>query len=259
MPFVAAVIAGSAIAGAFSAKTRSKAAKRAAGVQVAAAGEASALQKTAEEEALERSRVAEEKSRADLQPFTAAGTRAIGGLEKGLAGVSRLVTDPEAQREFITNNPFFEALTGRATEEIFSNRAARGKVGSGGTAEALQNSLLLLGSSLLNQNVTQRQNVNTQFQNLVNVGQSSATGQANITQGTVDRDVGTITGVADKRSSLRTQRGNIEAAGIQGVAAAKVGGVQTAIDTALGVAGLPQFNKKPPGTGKVGSNLTKQL
>ena len=196
--------------------TGATAAKRAANAQQAAADQASALQKTAEGEALERGRIAEEKARADLQPFTAAGTRAIGGLEEGLADVSRLVTDPEAQKEFITDNVFFDALAGRATSELFANQAARGKVGSGGTAEALQESILLLGSDLLNQNITQRQNVNTQFQNLVNTGKGAATAQAEITQGAAGRDISTITGVATQRADLRQDAGTAQARGIVG-------------------------------------------
>ena len=236
MGFVADAVSGVFGSGA-------KAAKSAARRQEGAARDASVIQKTGEEEALERSRVAEEKSRADLQPFTAAGTRAISGLEKGLEEVSRLVSDPQAQKEFITGNVFFDALAERSTESLFANQAARGKVGSGGTAEALQKSILLLGSDLLNQNITQRQNTNTQFQNLVNTGKSAATTQADITQGTAGRDVSTITGVATQRAGLRQDVGEAQAAGIIGARNAQVGALNQVVRTGTAIAGLPQFNK----------------
>lgn len=250
MGFVSAAIGlGSAVVGAFTASSARKGAKRSAAVLAGAADTAITSQREAEERALERSRVAEERARADFEPFTAAGTRAIGGLEEGLAGVSRLVTDPEAQREFITNNPFFDALATRATEELFSNQAARGKVGSGGTAEALQNSLVLLGSSLLNQNVTQRQNVNTQFQNLVNIGQVSAAGQAGVTGAAAGRDVDIITGTAADVARTQLQKGSAQAAGIKGAQEARIRGINTAINTGLAIAGLPQFNRGGGGVG----------
>lgn len=211
-----------------SGQTGAKAAKRAARVQQAAAGQAEEMQRTAETQALQRSTTAEATGRADLQPFAEAGKKAIGGLEEGLAGLSRLVTDPQAQKEFITDNVFFDALAERSTETLFANQAARGKVGSGGTAEALQKSILLLGSDLLNQNITQRQNVNTQFQNLVGLGKGAATTQADITRGAADRDIGTITGTAVRTSDLRTGAAAAQAAGIVGAQNVR----QAAADTA---------------------------
>lgn len=58
---------------------------------------------------------------------------------------------PQGQTDFITNNPFFDQLAGEAQNRLFSNAAARGKVGSGGTAAALQERLFGIGSGLLNQ------------------------------------------------------------------------------------------------------------
>lgn len=115
-----------------------------------------------------------------------------------MTGLSGLVTDPQQQLSFVQDNPFFEALAGRATETLLANQAAKGKLASGGTAEALQNSFLLLGTDLLNQNIGQRQN-------LANLGLGAATGQAGITQQAGQN-------IAD----LTTQKGNIQAAGIVG-------------------------------------------
>jgi len=89
---------------------------------------------------------------AGVQPFAEAGTSTIGDL-------TALVTDPQRQLEFIQDNPFFKSLADEATRTLLQNQAAKGKIGSGGTAEALQESLVLLGADLLNQNITQRQNL----------------------------------------------------------------------------------------------------
>lgn len=193
-----------------------KAAKQSANALQAGADQASAIQGEAKTQALDLSGKATAQARADMQPFADAGKEAIGGLQTGLTSLQDLVTNPNTQAEFITNNPFFDALATRAKTDLFNNQAAKGKTGSGGTAEALQNSLVLLGSDLLNQNVTQRQNTNTQYQNLVNTGLSASGTQANATNSGAGRDVSTITGVANNQAELRTQSGNAQAAGIIG-------------------------------------------
>ena len=72
-----------------------------------------------------------------------------------LERLTALTTDPEAQRDFIFNNPFYGAMADEAQRRLLANRAARGKVGSGGTAEALQQSLVRMGSDLLAREVDQ--------------------------------------------------------------------------------------------------------
>lgn len=119
------------------------------------------------QEAINSTKESRDMARADLAPYRDLGQRNISGLES-------LVTDPNAQLSFIEDNPFFKSLADEATRTLFNNTAAKGKVGSGGTAEALQNSILLLGNDLLNQNITQRQN-------LVSTGENAAAGSANAT------------------------------------------------------------------------------
>lgn len=113
-------------------------------------------------------------------------------------GLLDLITKPEEQLKYVQNNPFFEAMAKKSTDTLLANQAARGKLGSGGTAEALQNSLLLLGNDLLNQNIGQRQNI-------ANMGAAAAAQTANATQNN-----------ANSISDLYTQKGNAQAAGIMG-------------------------------------------
>ncbi len=145
-------------------------------------------------------------ARSDLQPFTDAGTTGLDSVQRNLSEIETLITDPTAQNEFVTNNPFFTALADDAQRRIFNNQASRGKVGSGGTAEALQNSLLLLGPDLVNQNISQRSNLAGQNFNLANLGLTSAGGQA------TSSAAGALT-LAD----LSARGGETQAAGILGV------------------------------------------
>lgn len=115
-------------------------------------------------------------------------------------GLVDLINDPNAQKNFITQNPFFNSLAQNAQDRTFQNAAAKGKVGSGGTAEALQNSLLMLGGDLLNQSITQRQN-------LANMGSDAAARSGVASQNAAN-------GISD----LYTQKGNAQAAGAIGSA-----------------------------------------
>lgn len=134
-----------------------------------------------------------DKAIGEVQPFRDFGANQLSDL----AG---LITDPNKQRSYVENNPFFKAMADDAQNRLFSNQAARGKVGSGGTAAALQNSLLLLGQDLLDRNINQRFN-------MVGVGQSASNN------------------IAD----LLTQKGNAEASGVVGAANARAQGIQSAI------------------------------
>lgn len=239
MPQVASIVQGAGqaaagiVEGGFHAIGGAQAAGRAGNAQQAAADQAAEMQREAEKKALEASKAGTTQGRADLQPFTAAGASALPNLQSGLTSLQDLVQNPQSQASFIQNNPFFDALANRAKTDLFSNQAAKGKVGSGGTAEALQNSLVLLGSDLLNQNITQRGNVNAQNQNLANMGLNAASGQADLSNTQATRDVGTITGTAQDVGSLRLQSGAAQAGAILGKFAARDQGNQRASQGAL--------------------------
>jgi hypothetical protein len=170
----AAILGGAALVGG-SAALASRSADKAADKQARAAREATQAQKDAGE-----------LIRQDLAPFRDIGVNALDQL-------SGLVTDPNQQKQFIQENPFFDALAGRATETILQNKAAVGRAGSGSTSEALQKSLVLLGSDLLNQRVAQTQG-------LVDIGQAASAQQVKQTQAT-----------ASNVGNLALQAGNVAA------------------------------------------------
>lgn len=153
-----------------------------------AANKAADRQVEAGESAIEFAKESRDIAREDLSPFRETGVTALGQLEG-------LVTDPQKQKEFISDNPFFQALQQQTTENVLGAQAARGKLGSGGTSKALQNALVLLGSDLLGQRVGQ-------LQNLAGLGQAAAAGQAQVSQQT-----------AQQVGETRLQQGNASAAG----------------------------------------------
>lgn len=148
------------------------------------------------------------QQRADLAPYAAAGKSTVNSL-------TNLVNDPTAQADFINNNPFFNTLAAKAKDDLYKTAAATGKLGSGGTLDALQNSYLLLGNSLLQQNITDKQN-------LVATGANAASGQATATQSNNNNLI-----------DLATGKGAVNAAGIIGANNAQNAGVQNGINTAI--------------------------
>lgn len=187
-----------------------------------AARDAANVQSRSADKAIDLQRESRDLARGDLAPFREAGVAQLNPL-------SSLISDPKAQLDYVQNNPFFKALADDAQGRLFSNRAAKGKVGSGGTAEALQNSILLLGQNLLNNNINQRFN-------LANMGQSAAAGQAN-----------TALTSGQSISDLITGQGNAQAAGIVGAANARSGGINSLIQggAALALAGVNPFAISP--------------
>jgi len=140
---------------------------------------------------------------------------------KGLEGLGDLITDPEAQKKFITENPFFEAMAQRSQENILGSAGARGKIFSGGTAEGLQNSMLLLGNSLLGTQIGRQTG-------LAQMGQQAVGNQVGVKQW----EVGGITGA-------NTQIGQAGAAGVMGARAAEVGALNQVISLAtMGMGGM---------------------
>jgi hypothetical protein len=181
-------------------------------------------QKDSTDKIIEAQEAALAQARSDLQPFRQAG-------EAELSGLTSLVTDPNAQLAFIEDNPFFDSLAKRATDTLFSSTAAGGKAFSGGTAEALQTSMLLLGTDLLNQNINQRQNI-------VNTGANAAAGQATATQNTAGITSSALQNNANNVSNLLTQQGNVRAANQIGINNANVQGSQNLLNAGLSAAAL---------------------
>jgi hypothetical protein len=220
----------SSVVGSIFGGDQADAAKGAAGAQLAATQAAIAGQERMLDKQLDFSKESREVARADLQPFRTAGADNITGLVD-------LVTNPTKQLEFVTNNPFFTTLAEKAKTDVMGNMAAKGKVGSGGTAEALQNSLLLLGNDLLNQNVNQRQNI-------VTMGQNAAAGQASSTMQTAGMANSAMQNAGSNIADLTTQGGNAVASGMMGAANARAQGAQNALGIGATILSLSDVRSK---------------
>lgn len=210
-----ALLAGGALAAgatAYGASKSSKAAKSAAQTQSRSIDTATAEQRRATQQA-----------RSDLQPFRQAGQDQIQPLAGLVDQTQTLATDPSAQLSFVQDNPFFKALADDSQKRLFQNQAAKGKLGSGGTAEALQNSILLLGQDLINGQLNRNQQSINNRQGIMSLGQNAAAGQGGFTA-----NAGT------NISNLATARGDVQAAGQVGAANAVTGGINNLVNAGLG-------------------------
>jgi len=167
-------------------------------------------------------------ARQDFQPYAETGRQTLGGLQD-------LVNDPNAQLNYVQNNPFFEEMRKQASSTLLQNQAAKGKLGSGQTAEALQNSLLSIGTDLVNQSIAQRQG-------LANMGFNASSNQAGISERLGDNVASDLQGI-----------GNVQAAGLMGKANARGAGVQNLLDTAVKIGGM--FAPVPGGGGSGGGSI----
>ena len=173
-----------------------------------AATDAAQIQAGSVNNAINATQQAQQESRQILQPYVESGTNA-------LQPYSTLVNDPNAQAAYINANPFYKSLADDAEKRLLANQAAKGKVGSGGTAAALQNQLTLLGNQLVQQQVGN-------LQNQVTLGQNAASGVGS-----------NIINSGNNVSDLLTQSGNALAAGKVGSSNAYTDATQSALASLL--------------------------
>lgn len=184
------------------------------------------------------SREALEALRGDLDPFRQLGVEQIAGAQSlasdrdvqnqllssdpNFQQLQSLSTDPQAQIQFLENNPLFESLREQASQDIFANQAARGKLGSTGTEQALQSSFLQLGNQLINQQIGRTQGALTSGQALINEQLNRQLPLLNIGQASAAQ-----TGVGS--AELLTGIGNVQAAGGIAAANAQAQGAQNVV------------------------------
>lgn len=118
----------------------------------------------------------------------------------GLQGVEQagFLTDPQAQFDFLQNNPLFQLGLDNANTQTNQFAAARGRLSSGDTLQQLNNNALLTASPLI-------QSQKNSIGDLLNFGSGIATSQAN-----------TAIGQGSQIANAFENQGNVLAAGIQG-------------------------------------------
>lgn len=118
----------------------------------------------------------------------------------GLQGVEQagFLTDPQAQFDFLQNNPLFQLGLDNANTQTNQFAAARGRLSAGDTLQQLNNNALLTASPLI-------QSQKNSIGDLLNFGSGIATSQAN-----------TAIGQGSQIANAFENQGNVLAAGIQG-------------------------------------------
>ena len=176
----------------------------------------------AEQDANARAIAAERGGRAGaqgfLEPFAAVGQRG--------AELSGFLANPEAQFDFLQNNPIFDMSLENANRETNARAASKGRLSAGDTLSELSNNVLLAANPLIN---AQRQDIG----NLLNLGTGIATTQANVS-----------IGEGSNVSNLLGNVGNIEASRIIGNQQARQQGAQSAAQIAGSLFGFSDSRLK---------------
>lgn len=159
-----------------------------------------------------------------LQPFA----------DLGGSGLSQadFLTNPQAQFDFLQQNPLFQMSLDRLDEGVLRGAASRGRLSAGDTLEQLSQNTLLAASPLIGQ---QQQNI----ANLLNLGLGVAGRQGQLGFGAEQLAQDFLTGGASAR-----------AAGVIGAQNARSGAMGNLIDLAGIAAGIP------PGTFSGGGGFT---
>ena len=142
-----------------------------------------------------------------LEPF---GTLGQQGIDQ--AG---FLTDPQAQFQFLQDNPLFQLALDEANRGTQGMAAARGRLSAGDTLQQLSNNVLLSASPLI---AGQKQSIT----DLLNMGTGVAGAQAS-----------TSIGGAQNISDLITTGGAVEAGGVVGAANARAAGTQNLLTSGL--------------------------
>lgn len=157
-------------------------------------------------EAIDIEQTARAKAQEFFKPFA-------GAAEAGLKGAGFL-TDPQAQFDFLQNNPLFKAALENANTQTQQSAAARGRLSAGDTLQQLSKNTLLAATPILDRQIA---GVNR----MLNLGTGIAAAQANIT-----------IGEAANVGGLTTDIGSAQAAGQVGAAQAQQQGNQNLLQLA---------------------------
>lgn len=130
-----------------------------------------------------------------LEPF--------GGLGQSGVDQAGFLTDPQAQFDFLQNNPLFQLSLDNANTQTMSAAAARGRLSAGDTLQQLSNNVLLASSPLI---ADQKASIG----DLLNVGTGIAQSQANLAIGEGSDISGLIQSGGNVAASAALAQSNIE-------------------------------------------------
>lgn len=201
MSFVKDTVASTGLGGVLGLETRGE---RAAGESADALVESGQL-------ALQELQRSKEEGQGFLQPFGQLGQQ---GLEQ-----ANFLTDPQAQFDFLQNNPLFQLGLDNANTQTNKFAAARGRLSAGDTRQQLNQNALLTAAPLISQQ-------KASIQDLLSRGFNTGQAQAN-----------TALGVGSQLANAQTDIGSARAGGIIGRQNAQAAGQQNLMDIAGMLAG----------------------
>lgn len=214
-------------------KDAQDAAKEAADIQARAALAQAEATKEATAMAVGEQREAREQARADLDPFRLFGQGFMGTASDAITGSQELFNNPMS----IMQNPMFQAIQEDTRRRVMQNAAVGGRLGTGGTVEALETSALRTGFDVLNSERNTMLNNARFMADIVGMGQNAAAGQ-----GSASLDSGTNISNAISQGNqvagnLATSAANAKAAGIVGAANAQQQGFMNIADLGATIVG----------------------
>lgn len=168
--------------------------------QSRAARAAAETQATSGFEAIEAQEAAAGRAQGFFEPFAGIAER---GVEE-----SSFLADPQAQFDFLQNNPLFNLALENANQRTLQTASANKRLSFGDTLQQLSNNVLLSASPLIDR---QRQDVG----NLLNLGVGVAGSQANIETGLGANTSGLITDIGSATSAGQIARGGAKAQGFK--------------------------------------------
>lgn len=163
----------------------------------AAALSAAEIQARAGQEAIAGGRASTERALGFLDPLAGAAER---GIEE-----SGFLANPQAQFDFLQNNPLFNLALENANQRTLQTASAGRRLSFGDTLQQLSNNVLLTSQPLIDR---QRQDVT----NLLQFGGDVATSQANIATGQEARIGGITTDIGAARAAGVVGAANANAA-----------------------------------------------
>ena len=207
--------------GVMSGEDAAEAAEEAADIQAQAALAQAEAIKEATGMTVEEQRLAREQSREDLQPFVDFGAGFMGQAQDAVSVSQGLFADPSS----IMQNPFFNAMQEDVRRQNLQNAAVGGRLGTGGTMQALENSALRTGFDILNAERSAQLQSATFLSNLVGQGQNAAAGQGASSMNAAAQ-IGNATMTGNQiAGNFATNAANAQAAGIVGAANAEAQGI----------------------------------
>jgi len=123
------------------------------------------------------------------------------------------LTDPNAQFDFLQNNPLFQMGLDNANEQTLKSAASRGRLSAGDTLQQLTANSLLQAAPLISDQKNSISNMLTMGQNVAgnqgNILQNTTANQSNLLTGGAASQAGGLIGAANARNQGDANLGNM--------------------------------------------------